>query len=603
MKMTTVRLRQQIEEKDRWNLEATYSDKDLWEKDILAVQTQLPKLQSFQGRLSESAKVCAEFFQLYFQSSLLIEKIHSYAHLNNDEDTTDSSALELYQRARALASTFYAATSFLTPEIIAFNAEKIKEYLESKELSDYKFYLESMIRYQAHTLSPEEEKILAESGEVLGSLRSLYSQLVDADFEPKTMIIDGVQTTVTLGKYIDLMKNPSEEIRKEAYQCHYSLYEGHKNSLTALLSTSTKVDALQARLRKYPSSIEMALFHENVQRSLVDTLLASVEDGIALLHRYMNIRAKCLKKSKLNPWDLAAPLAEIPERVTPYEKAVEWITQSVKPMGESYAKDVHHGLLEGRWVDRYETKGKRSGAYSGGSYRTLPYILMNYTENSLNHVFTLAHEAGHSMHTKLIWENQPFHYSEYSIFIAEVASTFHENLLFDYLCKEFAHDTQLTLGLVAEEIDKYIGTFFRQALYSYFELEIHDLADKRQALTPDTVTELWKKLTQKFYGPLYEADSLNPYGGLRVPHFYSQFYVYKYATGLAASVALATKVLRKEDQSVENYLNFLKVGASVYPLEALKIAGVDMTQKAPYQEILGSFEGLINRLEELLATK
>jgi oligoendopeptidase F len=499
-----------------------------------------------------------------------------------------------------MATRANEATSFVAPEIQAIPKKKMDAFLKDKVLADYRLVLERLLRYKPHILSEKEERILAMQGEVAGTAGKIFSQLTDADLKFGYVVDErGRKVELTQGSFRSLLESPKRSVRKEAFHKFYAEIRDHEHTLAAAMSQNVLHDVYSARVRNYPSSLEAALFHDNVPVSVYDNLIETVHNHLDKVYHYFEVRRKALRLRDIRSYDTYVPLLKEGRRVTPYEEAVKLVVESLAPLGDEYCRALHRGLSRDRWVDRYENKGKRSGAFSAGGYTGPPYILMNYKDDVIDHVFTLAHEAGHSMHTYFSVRNQPFQYYDYPIFVAEVASTFNEQLLSRHMLEQ-SKSKEWRAFLISREIDEIRGTIVRQTMFAEYEKITHAIAEAGEPLTLERLREEYRKLLELYFGPGFTIDEELSLEGLRIPHFYYGFYVYKYATGLSAAIALSRRVLEGGEKERRDYLNFLSGGASKFPLDLLRDAGVDMERPEPVATAMEHLGELVAQLEELI---
>ncbi|MBC8283001.1 MAG: oligoendopeptidase F [Nitrospinae bacterium] len=591
--------RDEVPEQSQWDLSGLYSSSEEWDKDLKALEADLPRYASFQGTLAQSfskLKACIEFDMNF---SRRLEKLYTFAHLKNDEDKTNNIHQGNFEKAMRLLNEAGSASSFMRPEIMGIPQEKISGFLEEKEMEFYRFHLEQILRYREHTLTDKEEKLLAASGEMGRAARDAFDMLDNADLQLGEIEDEnGEPLTLTHGNFQSLMQSYDRRLRKDAFQTYYKAYESHRFTYSALLSSSVKKDLFYSRSRNYSGYRAKALFSENINEEVYDNLIESVHQNLQPLYKYFDIRKRLLGLDDLHIYDCAVPLVKNIKWHMPYEEAVEKIKIALQPLGSEYIDLVNKGLLQDRWTDRYENKGKRSGAYSSGCYDSNPFILMNYTEDNINSVYTLAHEAGHSMHSLYSRKNQPYLYSDYTIFVAEVASTFNESLLTKFFLSQDI-DKDMRVYLLCREIDNFRGTLYRQTMFAEFEHRVYQAAENNQPLTIETFQEIYKSLLELYFGLGLVLDDCLSLECFRIPHFYFSFYVYKYATGISAAYALADRVLSGGEQELDDYLNFLKSGGSKYPIDLLKGAGVDMTSPEPVRTALSKFSALVDELESL----
>ncbi len=589
---------------DCWNVEALYPTFEEWEKDFETAKRAnqhpiWPEIMGFQGRLSESSQILNEVLENIFSISRQLEKLYTYAHLKHDEDIAEERYKSAFAKISALFHEFGKETSWFESELLAVEAATLKSFLESPELQKYRFYVEKIIRMRPFTLSSSEEKLIALAGQSLMSSCKAFNSINDADFHFGTAKdSQGEEKPISHASYGMFIRDPDRTLRKNVFQRFHKQYADFENTLTELLNGQIQAHIFSMRARNYPSCVEAALYPKNIDPSVYHALIKATEDNITPLHRYIELRKKILGVEELNYYDLQVPLIADFDIKMPYQEAEDIIIESVAPLGNDYQNLLRKGLKEDRWVDRYENKSKRSGAYSSGCFDSMPYILMNY-KDLLRDVFTLAHEAGHSMHSLLSRTTQPYWYADYPIFVAEVASTFNEDLLMR-LMMERAQSKEEKIFLINQKIDDIRGTLFRQTLFAEFEFAIHDLAEKHTPLTPQLLRTLYRKLNQKYFGEHLTLDEYSDIEWARVPHFYYNFYVYQYATGISAALALTDRVIGGGKSEREDYLNFLKGGSSRYPIDLLQTAGVDMRTPTPVNKAIEKFGSLVNELEKLL---
>jgi oligoendopeptidase F len=517
-----------------------------------------------------------------------------------DQDTTNSFYQGLNDRATNLYTQVASALSFVVPEILTMKEEEIAKFLQEKEeLSLYKHSLDEINRQRPHVLSAKEEALLAEASEVLSASSNTFGMLNNADLTfPSVKDENGEEVEITHGRYIRFLESENQEVRKNAFKAVYETYGNYKNTFASTLGGTVKKDNFQAKVRNYDSARQSALSNNNIPETVYDNLVNTVNKNLHLLHRYVELRKKVLGVEELHMYDLYTPLIKDVKMAVTYDEAKEYILKGLTPLGEEYSEILKEGF-ENRWVDVQENKGKRSGAYSSGTYGTNPYILMNWQDN-VNNLFTLAHEFGHSVHSYYTRKTQPYPYGNYSIFVAEVASTCNEALLNDYLLKTIDDDKK-RLYLLNHFLEGFRGTVFRQTMFAEFEHKIHELAQNGEALTSDLLTETYYELNKKYFGDSIHIDEEIGLEWARIPHFYYNYYVYQYATGYSAATALSKQILEEGQPAVDRYLEFLKAGSSDYPIEVLKKAGVDMTQSTPIEEACKVFEEKLKEMEELLS--
>lgn len=588
-----VRSRSEVPSKEKWNVEALYPSMDEWKK--VFEKARRPKLSEYQGKL-KSPSILKEFFDKYFAIDRELSRLYTYAHLRFDEDLGSEEEKKSITLIRDTLHDFQYECAWVEPELLRLEEPEFQALLRSKELEGYRFYLEQVGRRRPHTLPAEQEALLALSSKPLSSVQKAFSALNNADltFDP-AVDKDGAKHPLTHGSYSLYLKSPDRALRKSAFENIHKGFASHINTLTEIIQGQVQTHAFFAKARKYPSCLEAALYTDNIPTRVYTQLIETVKKNLPILHKYMRLRKELMGLPDLHVYDLYVPL--VPDTLSmKYEEACEAVIASVKPLGEAYQKAVRKGLLEERWVDIYENARKRSGAYSSGCYDSMPYILLNY-QGAMNDVLTLAHEMGHSMHSYLSRKEQPYVYSQYPIFVAEVASIFNEQLLLDYL-KRNAKSPQEKKAILSYQIEGIRGTFFRQVLFAEFELKIHRLVEEGTPLTPDLLKEYYVALNCEYYGPDFVADEGLQVEWARIPHFYYNFYVYQYATGLSAAVALFQSALESESVR-DRYLAFLSSGGSQYPLDLLLRAGIDISKADPIESALCHFERLIEEFKTL----
>jgi oligoendopeptidase F len=591
--------RADIDAKYKWRLEDIYATDQLWDEDFSKVEGLLPKMVEFKGRLSGSGRILLDCLGLQDSLWNIVDRLYVYAGMRQDEDTKDPTYQELLSRARGLATKTDQAVSFINPEILEIPQVKLDEFMESeKELRLYEHYLDNIIRKKAHTLSTSEEEILAMAGDLAQAPLNVWTMMNDADIKyPSIKDEEGNEVELTKERYAKFLESADRRVRREASDAYASAYLTYLNSLGAALSGSVAKDLFYAKARKYNSTLEAAMDRDNIPISVFENLIKAVDENLEPLHKYVGLRKKVLKLDELHKYDLSVPLVAEAKMEIPYDSALTIIEKALAPLGKQYLSDMKAGFASG-WVDVYETEGKGSGAYSWGCYSSHPYMLLNYN-NTLRNVFTVIHEMGHCLHRHYSNKNQPYIYSGHSIFTAEVASITNETLLMNYLLKITKDKTQ-KLYLLNHYIDEIEGTFYTQLMFSEFEKAMHDKAQNGEALSSASMREVYRDVFQKFYGPELVLDSLDDLGCLRIYHFYRNFYVYQYATSLAAAVSISRKIMEGDKEALDRYLRFLESGDSDYPVELLKKAGVDMTSPEPINKTIELFASLVDEMEKLL---
>jgi oligoendopeptidase F len=591
--------RSQVKAEDTWDLSSLFKSDAEWERAFTAWEKQIPQYAKFRGTLGEGPAALAKCLGFDSDFDREGERIGTYAHLKTTEDMADSQyqrMLGRYEHAGTLAAE---AASFIRPEILALPAKTLKEYVDAKPLKRFKLQLERLIRHKPHTLGPGEEKLLAMQSEMSGTAGRVFRQLTDADLKFGMVKNEkGESVELSHATFSSFLRSPSRAVRRRAFDQYYAQFQSHENSLAAAYSSSVQKDVYYAKARNYPSAREASLFHDNVPVAVYDNLIAAVRGKLPAAYKYFDLRRRKMRLRDIHHYDTYVPiLSELDTRHT-WKQAVDVVVTSLEPLGSDYCGVLADGL-NGRWCDRYPNQGKRSGAFSSGSYNGWPYILMNYQPDVLDHVFTLAHEAGHSMHTHLSAKHQPYEYYNYTIFVAEVASTFNEQLLSRDMMDRAKND-KARAYLINREIDAIRGTIIRQTMFAEFEKISHALVEAGEPLTVEKVKEEYGKLLADYFGPEFTIDEQLKLECLRIPHFYSAFYVYKYATGLSAAIALSERVVNGGQRELDDYLSFLKGGCSKWPLELLQGAGVDMAKPEPVDTALAYFERLVDELDNLL---
>src|SRR3569623_37054 len=571
----TLPKRSQVKPADTWDLSSLFDSDEAWDAAFKKWEMKFPGFARFQGTLGESQKALAACLKFDNDFDRAGERGGTYAFLKSAEDTSNSVYQRMLGRHRNAASRAAQAASFIRPESLAISPAKMKKCLAAKELAPYRVGLERLLRDRPHTLSDREEKLLAMQSEVASSAGQIFRQLNNADLKFGLIENDkGEQIELSHSSFSALLHSPKRSVRKAAFEQYYRQFSAHENTLAATLSGSVQRDVFYARARGFGSSLEAALFPDNVPVSVYDNLIASVHRHLPSLYRYYELRRRKMKLKQIHHDDTYVPILSELETKHAWNQASQAVVEALAPLGTEYCEVLKAGLL-GRWCARYENQGKQSGAFSCGSFDGDPYILMNYQSDVLDHVFTLAHEAGHSMHSYYSARNQPYQYYNYTIFVAEVASTFNEQLLSKHLMSR-AKDKRERAFLINREIDAIRGTILRQTMFAEFEKLTHQLAEQDEPLTVDRFKTVYRELLERYFGPDFTLDEQLSLECFRIPHFYRAFYVYKYATGLSAAIALAERVSLGGKRELDDYLNFLKGGCSKDPLDLLRGAGVDM---------------------------
>ena len=582
-----------------WNLESIYQDDQQWEEDLKRLDAMIPQLEQLQGTLGQDGETLLDALQQRDEANTLLEQLYVYANLRQNEDTTNTHYPALAERSASLIARLGAATAFFDPEIVAIPDERLDEFMQQIDaLAVYKHSLNELRRQRAHIRSAEVEALLAAAGEVTRSPEAIFDILNDADLKfPAIKDEDGNEVELTQGRYIRFMESKDREVRKAAFTAMYDTYGKVRNTTATTLAANIRSAIFYAKARNYSSALESALDPDAIPLTVYTNLIETINANLHHLHRYMRLRKRLLKLDELHMYDVYAPLVPDVDVNFSYEQARDIVEQGLSPLSEAYIAAMRKGLRQERWVDVYENEGKRSGAFSWGSYTTQPFILMNYQDN-LNSVFTLAHELGHSMHSYYTRRTQPYVYGHYTIFVAEVASTLNEALLVDHMLKT-TDDRRLQMYLLNHQIDELRSTMFRQTMFAEFEYETHRRTEAGEALTAESFSALHYDLNKRYFGSEVVVDEPIALEWSRIPHFYSNFYVYKYATGIAASAALSKQILSEGQPAVERYLKFLSGGSSKTSIELLKDAGVDMTSPAPVEQACQVFGELVSQMEQL----
>ncbi|MFA5570572.1 MAG: oligoendopeptidase F [Sphaerochaetaceae bacterium] len=591
--------RQDVPLLDQWDLTHLFQHESDWESAYTTSEKQVELFDSFKGTLHQSKEQLLKLLHLLTQEGILLERIMQYAFLQQTSDGGSSTYQHRYGKAQQLITLFSSKTSFIEPEIMAIDEPTLQSWLALAEFDDYRVMIQKMLRFKDHTLDQEQEKIMALQQEVGSKASEAFGALTNVDLQFGTITTDEGKVPLTQSTFGSLLQHPSRSVRRRTYNKFYKVFDQHKHVLTQLYDAAVKQSMFRSRVRSYPSTLEMALFPDNVDKNVYENLIQTVHNHISLLHRYYEIRKRALGLKKLAHYDVYVPLVKDVKVTHTYEEAVELIKEAMAPLGQEYVDTITRGLTTDRWVDRYENKGKRSGAFSSGTFSGPPYILMNYKEDVLRDVFTLAHEGGHSMHSYYSAKSNPYSSYDYTIFEAEVASTFNEQLLAHHMIQK-ADSKELEAYIVGKQIDDIVATLFRQTMFAEFEMIVHHSAEQGEPITVDSLTSKYRSLLEFYFGKDVQLFDVSALEALRIPHFYRPFYVYKYATGLSAAIALAEGVLQHKEGAKERYLSFLHSGGSHYPIDALKKAGVDMSSATPIEDAMDFFNELLDRYEQLI---
>ena len=600
MSNTTIPARKDIPESDKWDLSSIYKSNEEWEENLKVLPSLTKKVVQYKGRLGESSDVLLEALKALEEAELRMETVYHYASLQHEADEDDSSATDRDGRAMMAYTRMMSDLSFIDPEIQSVDETKLRKWISLPEFKDYKIYIEKLLHFKKYILSEKEERILSLQMQPAQTPYNAFSVLSNVDMNKTfgTVNVCGEERPLTETTWSVFMENQDRKVREEAYKKFYKKFEEHQNTIAALYAGNVNQDVFLMRARGYSSSLEMALFGNKVPVSAYHNLIDCVHKNLVPLHEYYALRKKVLGVDELRHYDVYVPLVKSVETKTSYDEAVEICRKALSPLGTEYTDRLCDGLKNG-WVDRYENVGKRSGAFSSGSYIGNPYILLNYKDDVIRDVFTMAHEGGHSMHSWYSVHNNPFMCYDYTIFEAEVASTFNEELVFEYLLKN-AETKEMRAYLLSMRAGDILATLYRQTMFAEFELKAHELVESGTPLTAELLRKIYRELLELYFGPEMHFEQNSDMEGLRIPHFYSSFYVYKYATGISAALALARRVTEGGAKEREDYFAFLKSGGSRYPIESLRIAGVDMEKTKPVQDACDEFAKVIAELKEIL---
>ncbi|WP_146440341.1 oligoendopeptidase F [Crateriforma conspicua] len=591
--------RQDVPAEHCWDLSSLYADAPTWEADFAKLDGMIETFATFQGRLGESTDTLIAALDFDRDFDQIAERLGTYAFLKTTEDQTDSDAQAMKSRFQNLAVRAGQAASFMRPELLAIDPQRMDELMDDPAVQPYRLQLERVLRFRPHTLSDREERLLAMQGEMASAAGNAFRQLNDADLK-FGHITDhkGRRQELSHASFAQFLQSPDRGVRKAAFNQYYEQFQAHENTLAATLAGSVQRDVYYARARNHESSLESALFPDNVPTDVYDNLITAVRGALPAVHHYFDVRRRKMGLDDLHHYDTYVPILSDVEKHHTWDQAVDVVLKSLAPLGQAYVDTLAEGL-RGRWADRFPNRGKQSGAFSCGSFDGDPYILMNFKEEVLNDVFTLTHEAGHSMHSWYSASEQPFQYYNYTIFVAEVASTFNEQLLTRYMLDHAADDNERAY-LINNELDSIRATVVRQTMFAEFEKKTHEMCEAGEPLTVKSLRAAYRELLDAYFGPDFVIDESLELECFRIPHFYRAFYVYKYATGLSAAVALSTRVLEGGEQELDDYLSFLKGGCSKDPLDLLRDAGVDMTHPQPVQTTLDRFATLTAELDQLV---
>lgn len=587
--------RASIEDKFKWDIDNMYKTPEAIKEDIKKIDMFISELKSYKGKLADSKENLYKVLSDSENASRILQNLYVYTHMKQHEDTRKNENQANATKTEMLSTELAMATSYMVPEIIAMDENKLQEYLKDDKLSFYKKYIDEILREKPHTLTEKEEEILAAASDLSGVAENVYEMFSFADLKfPEIKGEDGENIRITHGNYSSLLKSKDARVRKDAFEAVYSTYDEYKNTFASTLYGGIKSEIFYAKMRNYKSAIESSLFQDDISVDVYNNLIDAVDESLDALNKYIDIRKKYLNLEKMHMYDLYVPITSNFDMKITYEQAQEIILKALKPLGEEYLSIAKRAFSE-RWIDVYENEGKQGGAYSWGSYDSSPYILMSYKDD-LNSLFTLIHELGHSMHSYYSRTNQEYLYSSYKIFVAEVASILNELLLVHYLLENSTSKDE-KIYLLNYYLEQFRTTVYRQTMFAEFEKITHERVEAKEPLTAKEFTDIYYKLNEKYYGKSCVVDEQIGLEWARIPHFYSNFYVYKYATGFSAASALSEKILNEGESAVEKYLNFLKSGGSEYPLNQLRAAGIDMEKKESIEKALGVFKELVEELE------
>ncbi len=589
-----IKLRKDVNVQNTWDLTSLFASEDAFNAAVKEIEMRTKEAPQYQGLLCKDADSFLKTLKWYYDGQLAVSSVGNYAFLNWAVDGADNANQRRMGIATQVCAAYEAAVSFFRPELLSC-PDAAKFIDEDERFKDYRIAISKILRMKDHTLPPDQEKIMAMEAEVAQTPSDAFEALSDIDMNFED--VNGKPLTQTT--FSGFLINPDRSIRRQAYEKFYKGFETHKNTIAKLYNGSVKQDIFEARVRKYPTALDAALYTDNIPTSVYMNLIKSIHEGLPALHRFYELKRKALGLDKLAHYDVYVPIVSTVKVVTPFDEAVKIVARALAPLGKAYADTLVKGLTTDRWVDKYENKGKRSGAFSSGGFIGNPFLLLNYKEDVLRDVFTLAHEGGHSMHSYYSMRSNPFPCADYTIFEAEVASTFNEQLVAKHLL-ENAESKDMKAYIIGKQLDDIVATLFRQTMFAEFELQCHQMVEGGEPLTVDSARSCYRKLLEAYFGPEVELPECADLEGLRIPHFYRAFYVYKYATGISAAIALSQKVLGGGKQELEDYLGFLRSGGSQFPIDSLKKAGVDMSTQYPVKAAVDKFSGLLTELESLL---
>ena len=590
--MAKVLERKKVNDRYKWKVSHIVENDEVWNEKFQAIVAEFQILPTYKGKLGDDATLL-EFLKKQDELTIELIKLYLYAHMNSDADTRDDNYQQMQRRIQSALVMISSSLSFVETEICLRSEEQLLALSKQPEFSDYSYMLEKLAKDKKHVLSEEVEKVLADVGSFSGGFKEAFSMFDNADVKFKKITIDGVETEMSHGVYGYALQSGDQATRQAAFESMFGAYKDHINTIAALYGNHVKKDAFYAKTKKYDSCLSMALEQNDVDHAAYENLIKTVDENCKYMHKYMAFRKKALGVEKLNMWDLHTSIVKDVDIAVPYEKAYKMVKEALKPLGEEY-----QGLLteayENGWIDVCETKGKRSGAYSTSTYGCHPFVLLNYQQTS-HDIFTIAHELGHAMHSHYSQENQPFSKSDYVIFVAEIASTVNEVLMLKYLISK-TKDVEMKKYLLSYYLDMFRTTLFRQTMFAEFELEAHKLAEADAPITANALSEIYYNLNKKYYGKAVTHNDLIRYEWARIPHFYTSFYVYQYATGITAAISIANNILKNGEKAFKGYKQFLSAGGSMPPIEILKLAGVDLTTEEPFKVAMKEFKDTLNEL-------
>lgn len=590
--MAKVLERKKVNDRYKWKVSHIVENDEVWNEKFQAIVAEFQILPTYKGKLGDDATLL-EFLKKQDELTIELIKLYLYAHMNSDADTRDDNYQQMQRRIQSALVMISSSLSFVETEICLRSEEQLLALSKQPEFSDYSYMLEKLAKDKKHVLSEEVEKVLADVGSFSGGFREAFSMFDNADVKFKKITIDGVETEMSHGVYGYALQCADQATRQAAFESMFGAYKDHINTIAAIYGNHVKKDAFYAKTKKYDSCLSMALEQNDVDPAAYENLIKTVDENCKYMHKYMAFRKKALGVEKLNMWDLHTSIVKDVDIAVPYEKAYKMVKEALRPLGEEY-----QGLLteayENGWIDVCETKGKRSGAYSTSTYGCHPFVLLNYQQTS-HDIFTIAHELGHAMHSHYSQENQPFSKSDYVIFVAEIASTVNEVLMLKYLISK-TKDVEMKKYLLSYYLDMFRTTLFRQTMFAEFELEAHKLAEADAPITANALSEIYLNLNKKYYGKAVTHNDLIRYEWARIPHFYTSFYVYQYATGITAAISIANNILKNGEKAFKGYKQFLSAGGSMPPIEILKLAGVDLTTEEPFKVAMKEFKDTLNEL-------